>query len=350
MYTDDDLNLAVENNVFTESSVNEFRTFIDSIKETHSADEEKFKLITSFNDVFVVIACFLLLLSVAFLFGIIDGGRGYGVTSGSLVFSGISWCLAEVFVLKRRMALPAIFLLLTFSGGVFSSFYSFFLTIADIPVFDISAGFPIIMATAGTAIFSFFHWLRFKVPITVAAATISVLALFLSIILYAFAGAKDWLYLISFLFGVMSFLFAMHWDSADINRVTYKADVAFWLHLLSAPLIIHPVFSGLGILDGNNDFSSMFIVIFLYLLMSLISIVIDRRAFMVSSLIYVIYALYGIFSILGNVAVSLALTGIFIGTILLSVSAFWHQIRSTLINKSPDFIKVRVPMLKTNKA
>jgi hypothetical protein len=40
---------------------------------------------------------------------------------------------------------------------------------------------------------------------------------------------------------------------APINTpVTYKSDVAFWLHLASAPLITHPIFGMLGVLDGNE--------------------------------------------------------------------------------------------------
>jgi hypothetical protein len=45
----------------------------------------------------------------------------------------------------------------------------------------------------------------------------------------------------------------MFWDYADIHRVTYESDVAFWLHLASAPLIIHPIFGMLGVLDGGES-------------------------------------------------------------------------------------------------
>ena len=37
--------------------------------------------------------------------------------------------------------------------------------------------------------------------------------------------------------GIGVFLFAMRWDSSDPARVTRRSDVAFWLHLLAAPMI-----------------------------------------------------------------------------------------------------------------
>jgi hypothetical protein len=40
--------------------------------------------------------------------------------------------------------------------------------------------------------------------------------------------------------GIGTFLFAMWWDSSDRARLTRRADVAFWLHLLAAPMIVHP--------------------------------------------------------------------------------------------------------------
>ena len=51
--------------------------------------------------------------------------------------------------------------------------------------------------------------------------------------------------------GIGVFLFAMWWDSSDPRRETRRSDVAFWLHLLSAPLIVHPIFSLLGLTEGT---------------------------------------------------------------------------------------------------
>jgi hypothetical protein len=63
MYTEEDLNNAVKQAIFNQSSVDNFRQFIAIGKNTNQVDEENFKLIGSFNDIFVVIACLLLLFS-----------------------------------------------------------------------------------------------------------------------------------------------------------------------------------------------------------------------------------------------------------------------------------------------
>jgi hypothetical protein len=45
MYTDEDLNYAVEKGVFTVSSVEEFRSLLSMSKFSPSVDEENFRLI-----------------------------------------------------------------------------------------------------------------------------------------------------------------------------------------------------------------------------------------------------------------------------------------------------------------
>jgi len=170
-----------------------------------------------------------------------------------------------------------------------------------------------------------------------------VVGFFVSIIFSAFPDAFDWLLVISFLCGLGTFSIAMYWDSADTARITHSSDVAFWLHLLSAPLIIHPVFSSLGVLVGNESLVSMAIVICLYAIMTLISIAIDRRAFMVSSLIYVLYAITSLIKAYGDVGYSFALTGVFMGGMLLLLSAFWHRVRASLVKKLPATVRLYIP-------
>ena len=115
---------------------------------------------------------------------------------------------------------------------------------------------------------------------------------------------------------------------------------------LSAPLIVHPVFTSLGIFEGVDSAINMTIVIFLYLLMTLISISIDRRAFMVSSLIYVLYAIANILEAYGVVGQSLAITGVCIGGALLLLSSFWQPIRKNLVQLLPFTLQRYLP--KTN--
>ena len=79
MYTDDDLNGAIDKGIFTSQAVDQFRQHMATIKNTSSVDEENFRLITGFNDVFVVIASVLMLGSTAWLFSMVNNSLAAAV-------------------------------------------------------------------------------------------------------------------------------------------------------------------------------------------------------------------------------------------------------------------------------
>lgn len=334
MYTDEDLNNAVDKGIFTASSVDEFRRDQLLSKHVTIADEENIRLIGGFNDIFIVIACALLLFSSLWVVKSIDPRLGL------VTFAALSWALAEFFVLKRKMAFPAIMLLLAFIGGVFK---------LSMEVFSSLDEQAIIAATGASVIAAFCHWRRFNVPITIAAGTAAMIGFIVSSFISAFTTPEtinvltDWILVVIFACGILTFLFAMYWDSSDRERITNRTDTAFWLHLLSAPLIIHPVFLSVGILNGDESISSIVIIIALYLLMSLISIITDRRAFMVSSLVYVLYALSSLISMYGDVGTNFAITGVAIGAALLLLSALWHPVRGMIVTVLPNVVKQLVP-------
>ena len=331
MYTDEDLTNAVEKDIFSQDAVDNFRTFIAEHRDTSLVDEENFRLLTGFNDVFVVIASGLLLASIAWL------GATFNAFVGAILFAATSWGLAEFFVLKRRMALPAIALLLTFLGGVFA---------APIVLQDNPTEWNFIASGILTAIAARMHWQRFMVPITVAAGTVAGLVCLFGVLVSVFPDIK--LYYLQFLFmaGIACFGLAMFWDASDRERKTRYSDVAFWLHLVSAPLIVHPVFSTLGILQGVESLTSSLIVVGLYVLLALISIAVDRRAIMVSALVYVVYAFSGLLETYGMVSYSFAITGVCIGSTLLLLSAFWHNSREKVLKLVPGSIQGYLPLVK----
>ncbi|MBA5249086.1 MAG: hypothetical protein FE834_06075 [Gammaproteobacteria bacterium] len=324
MYTEEDLNNAVKQDIFNQSAVDNFRQWTASNNNTHHVDEENFKLISSFNDIFVVIACLLLLFSAGWWLNSMQDNSGY------IAFPIIAWGLSEIFIRNKKMSLPAIVLLIAFIGGIFSlstNLLSF--SIAD----------NLTIAASLSTLGAYLHWLRFKVPITVAVGSVSLIGFLITLILSTFPATENYLPPILLTFGVITFGWAMFWDYADIDRVTHKSDIAFWLHLVSAPLIIHPIFEMLGLLDGNAGIGVLISVIALYVFMSLLSIAIDRRAFIVSSLAYVLYAISSILKTYGDIDYNFALTGVLIGTTLLLLSAYWHQTRKIILSLLPSSIK-----------
>jgi hypothetical protein len=121
MYSETDLEAAVTSGVLTAEQAASFRAFIAADRRLPAADEEHFRLLTGFNDIFVGIAATILLVAVAWIGQYlgpkidIDGPSPVG----PLFAAACAWGLAEFFTLKRRMALPSIILLLAFAGGTF---------------------------------------------------------------------------------------------------------------------------------------------------------------------------------------------------------------------------------------
>lgn len=331
MYTDEDLTLAVKHNVLTQNDVTQFRQFINETRNSYAVDEENFRLLSGFNDIFVVIASALLLASLAWI--------GYNIAPplGGVAVAAGSWGLAEYFVNKRRMALPAIALLLSFLVGLFAT-----------PILFQPESKELTLLVSGliTSLGAIVHWFRFRVPITVAAGAATFTAGIVGSIAYLFPITTLYVNNIVLVCGLFIFGLAMYWDSKDTARQTRASDVAFWLHLISAPMIVHPIFQGLGVLEGSGSLLVSLVVLALYVLLALISIAVDRRAIMVSALVYVIYTFSALMENFGMVTSSFAVTGLCIGSTLLLLSAFWHGCRRWVLKLVPQQIQLKLPEAK----
>jgi hypothetical protein len=110
-------------------------------------------------------------------------------------------------------------------------------------------------------------------------------------------------------------------------------------------MIIHPVFTLLGLNDGNATIGEGFIVIALYVVIGVTALAIDRRALLVSALAYVLYALTELFKQFGAVELNIALTALVIGSSLLLLSAFWHQARRAVVVRLPEELRGKLPVI-----
>ena len=127
MYSQDEINSAVASGALSEDAANGLRAHVAELRSMPVANEEQFRLITSFNDIFVAIGVIIMLVAVGAIGGAMIGGITpdnvwqaslMGFVPSALV-AGTAWFLAEVFTRKRRMALPSIILLLAFVGAIF---------------------------------------------------------------------------------------------------------------------------------------------------------------------------------------------------------------------------------------
>jgi hypothetical protein len=326
MYSETDINSAVEAGALSPEAATAFRNHIALSRSAPAVDEESFRLLTGFNDIFVAIALALSLVAIGWI-----GGYAYAPLGG-LGVAVAAWLLAEYFTRQRRMALPSILLLLAFVFGVAGALTGLVAEInPDLPDrVDAVIGGGIALVAAGAA---WLHWRRFMVPITVAAGALALVATALGLILAAVGedNVERVIYPLVLAGGVAVFALAMWWDTSDRRRTTRRSDVAFWLHLASAPLIAHPVFHLLGVFDGNIGVGMAVVVLALYVVFGFVALAVDRRALLVSSLAYVLYALYALFQNAGAVELSAAFTALVIGSALLTLSAFWQPMRRLVV-------------------
>ncbi len=352
MYSESDLEGAVAAGALSAEQAAALRNHVATTRRTPMVDEEHFRLLTGFNDIFVAIAAVILLVSMAWIGHYIPPNLdidGPSPFSGLLV-AGAAWGLAEYFTRRRRMALPSILLLLAFVGGIFAAagtIIAIAVGVANLHNNESLGAAVLAGAAAIAAGAAFAHWQRFKVPITVAAGTAALAGLAMAILMSLIADGleRERIMLIaSLVIGILIFLFAMRWDSSDPTRQTRRSDVAFWLHLLAAPMIVHPVFTLLGLTDGSVTTGEALIVILLYLGLGFAALAIDRRALLVSALAYVLYALNSLFREYGAVELSVALTALVIGSALLLLSAFWSHARRAVVGILPGGLQARLPV------
>ena len=358
MYSQQELDDAVASGALSAEAADALRAHIERQRSTAIPDEEHFRLITGFNDIFVSVAAVILLFALAWIGHSIGASLGTDFEGegpsflGPLFVAAASWGLALYFTAQRRMALPSILLLLSFVGSVFATVLMILgLTFGEARIDDDPqlAGILAAAAAAVAAGSAWLHWRRFRVPITVAAGAAAAAGIVMGIV-YGIVGTSipnvDQVFLgLGLLLGIGIFLFAMWWDASDRARLTRRADVAFWLHLLAAPMIVHPIFTLLGLNDGSATIGEGAVVVLLYVALGLTALAIDRRALLVSALAYVLWALSDLFKRFGAVELNVALTALIIGSALLLLSAFWHQARSAVVRPLPEGLRERLPIV-----
>ncbi|MBI0476624.1 hypothetical protein D9601_14835 [Sphingomonas sp. MA1305] len=336
MYSESDIDGAVAAGAISPDAAMALRRYVATAQAAPAVDEEHFRLLTGFNDIFVSIALVLLLTAL--------GQIGFQIThalSGAFV-AAASWPLALYFTARRRMALPSILLLLSFVGGVAGALAGGIET--AFPHIDERAGALAVSAVgivaAGAA---WLHWRRFMVPITVAAGAAATVAVAIGLLMAVIPDVKQGVWPLLLIGGLGVFALAMRWDMSDVRRETRRSDVAFWLHLAAAPMIAHPIFQMLGVFNGEIGGGTAALVLILYVLFGALALAVDRRALLVSSLVYVLYALYSLIRSAGAIELGAAFTALVIGSALLTLSALWQPMRRSIVGALSQPLRLRLP-------
>lgn len=323
MYSEADIASAVEAGILTPEAAEALRLHVEARRPMPAADEEHFRLMGGFNDVFITLAIMLLMI--------------LPISAGGGILAAVAaWGLAEVVTRQRRLALPSVVLAFAFSIGLF-----FQLLAAIQPDgYDEARGWVGAAAAAAiTFAATLAYWWRFRVPVVQAIlAGVALAALFFTI-RSAVPAAGDHVWLVLGIGGLAIFAYAMWWDLGDPERRTQRSDVAFWLHLLAAPLIAHPLFRAAGIFEGEGGMWPV-TVLLIYAVFTIVALVVDRRAILVSGLGYALFAVAGL---LGEIGDGFVPATVVLGAALLFLGLFWPAARAGLMRHAPEAWRRRLP-------
>lgn len=332
----DTLLAAVEGGLLTGEQAQALRDLESSRSASATRDDEQFRFINGFSDIFVTIGLGLFL-GAAGYFGYQLAGQG-----GMLIVAVASWLLAEYFTRRRRMALPSIALLLAFSASTFVTVAAW----VDAFTANTSGNDPasLVGAALVTVAAAFVHYGRFGVPITVAAAAGAVVVAVAGTLRATSPEAFSTYLTPSLLVcGLLVFALAMRFDLSDPKRQTRRTDIAFWLHMLAAPLIVHPLVSGLITRASGADTAPAWGVLGVFVVLALVAILVDRRAILVSGLSYAGMAFITLVGSSGLVDNVVPLTMLVLGTLVLLLSAGWRALRGFFLGLLPAGVSRWLP-------
>jgi hypothetical protein len=340
--------------------------------------DDQMRLVGGGNDIFVTVG--IVLLFSGALFALQAVLPPDSMLLAALLAAG-SWVVAEIVTRQKRMRLSSTLLALVFSAAVLTLLIDFvgqqFSLPGAINAFSLLAlrddALPIGLILAGGLIAaSAVYFMRFKVPVLAAIVAIAATGLaFLAAVLVYYeqmingsiaAPAPDQLaqvvsnaLSIPLVCGFVVFAVAVFLDLHDRERQTVWSDCAFWLHVVSAPLLVHPLFifaTGQDVLSGRIEpgMSASFMLGLMIAAFVLVALAIDRRSLLAPTLAY--FGSVGIYYLVNSAANTtgippFALILLTIGAIVILFGAGWQRIRRLIIRPLlPTSLLERLPPIK----
>ncbi|MFT4606437.1 MAG: hypothetical protein ACI9V8_000025 [Urechidicola sp.] len=295
----------------------------DNTVETTANQEEPLKFIRSFGDVFITFGIGILIFAINML----------GLSQYEYLVPIIGFILiAEWLVRVRKLALPGMAILI----GIL-----FFVHQA----INIGSEQSAIWSFALIAATSLAFYVRYKMPFSLLPLAGALIAIATIMIGESVLSAP----IIFSILGLVVFTVAMLFDSQDTKRETHLSDSAFWLHLLASPLIVHGAM--LSMLFGDHAWLQVInkeiIIVVFFIVFMLLALMLDRRAMLISTQIYMIYALtqlvQGQFNNSQNLMIYILMV---LGVFIIFFGTFWYKTRrlifgfmsgSTFSRYVPDF-------------
>lgn len=350
MYENADLDAAVKAGIFPAEATEKFRSFTAKQAGQLPADDEHFRLSRGFSDILASVGIVLL------FFSLYVATRSLGPLLG-LFYVPTAWLLAEYFVQHRKMLLPGFLLLVALIGGGACGLLALWLDLTDTVAAASLSPLGGMVISGGMALLCWLYWLRFGVPIACAAmalALYNIPGMVALMVVPGVAPSLEGVLLLSC--GIATFAAAMWWDMTDVYRQTRRADVAFWLHGLAA-LVIANVGLRLAIgmpVNGiekyeqlrstlmSLDTTQAFSILALYAVFAIVSLITDRRALIVSGLVFA-FAAFATLSGAREESWPVLFGAVAMAMLILSAAIWWTSIRRSLVNRLPLSIRAQLP-------
>jgi len=300
------LQKAADKNIIQSHQIEPLIRFIRDQETPADTDnrEEPLKFIRSFGDVFITLGVVLLVIAIN-----MSALSGYFYLIPAVGFIAV----AEWLVRVRRLALPGIALLTAILYFVNKAI-----------AFDHENA--TIFGLAILSLTSLLFYLRYKMPFSLLPLAAGLVAL--GIIQIGLDVIKHPIIFTGF--GLIVFIVAMWFDVRDTARLSHLSDSAFWLHLLASPLMVHGAMVSMLFSDQAwiQAIGKEVIIVTFFSAILLLALLLDRRAMLISTQLYIIYALTQILqgqldstqNILIYILMALGLFVIFFGT-------YWYKTR-----------------------
>jgi len=348
LLSDKHLDLAVSRAIITREQAEALAEIASGENSEHATEldfsvaaaDEPFRLLKGFRDFFIAIGIIILSVGLSMFVGagpfalgpsdnssgVILIGTGWITTLSLLVLVGIAIAISEWVTKSQRLPLSSLVLTLVFAlwtGFLTSSVFYVAATdtvVQGVVVAELAPYAGIIGAIAALI----WYYNRYRLPfVLLPLAGCVVLGIVMLSGVSDLDGNSVAARIAIGISGVGVFAAAMWYDMKDRYRTTRLSECAFWLHLLAAPMIVHSVlFNGL---EGTVGSITVLIVV---AVLAIFALIIDRRAMLVSALIYLGYSIFAIIksiSTLGDFNNSAAF--VILGMFVLGLGLGWAQIR-----------------------
>ncbi|MGD1887744.1 MAG: hypothetical protein ACFB01_11620 [Cohaesibacteraceae bacterium] len=310
------------------------------------ASDEPFALFRGFRDVFLALGIIILALGLggvaSEVFGLqIDGVVGFDDVSLALGLAVIAWLVAEWVTARLRMPLASLVTCLAFTFAL--AVAATLLLIATGAISD-GGDAPTIALALFFALAGLVFYVRFRLPFAMLLiAGGSAFAIY-NTVEAAMGGNADGVFqFFAGITGLMVLAVALSYELRDPERRKRQSENAFWLHLLAAPLIVFSLVGGLDAMDISNTYEAVRVFLVVTVL-GLLALLIDRRAFIVSALLYLGGAIAYAISQSGMPSnVQFAATALVLGIMIVALALGWHPLRRLFLGILPAGFSARLP-------